>query len=243
MTKRNRYLRVGIFCTWIVGISYISIVICALFSPPSIASYIASKTYFQAFKGYEGYFIFLKWMMAVANGATVGFVTAIFFLRDDDNDAYFTLFTILCLIGLGIGMFQSVIDATQVPHLAKSYASSSKEIQHVIIAFGVANPAIYALSLGLPGLWFIIMSSYYRRRITLWVLLINLLWGIGSILTVLAHMMVWIWLIQLVTIGALISIPFWVGLNHYFFKKEFDIKNTPSPRGPNMSCDVNSESF
>ena len=31
-------------------------------------------------------------------------------------------------------------------------------VKEVIIAFGVANPAIYIASLGLPGLWFIFVS-------------------------------------------------------------------------------------
>ena len=69
-----------------------------------------------------------------------------------------TVFSILGIIGCGVGVFQSVLDMTMVPYLADQYAAGSSVVKEVIIAFGVANPAIYIASLGLPGLWFIFVS-------------------------------------------------------------------------------------
>lgn len=213
-------LRVGAVCAWVAGISYVLIVLCAFLSPPSVASYVTSKEYFKDFESYQYYFIFLKWVMAIANGAMVGVVAAFYSLRHVKHEGFLTLFSILALIGLGIGMFQSVVDATQVPHLAERYDTSSPEVQHVIIAFGVANPAIYALSLGLPGIWFIVAGLSYARQLPKFLVFLLIAWGVGNITTVVAHMLVLIWLIYLVAFGALVMAPLWsIWQSRFFIKR------------------------
>ncbi|MCH9609194.1 MAG: hypothetical protein S4CHLAM45_04160 [Chlamydiales bacterium] len=213
-------LKMGSFCAWIAGICYILIVICAFFSPTSVASYVASDQYFVDFESYQSYFIFLKCLMIIANGALVGVVASIYSLKEAKYEGILTLFTLLAIIGLGIGMFQSVLDATQVPHLAAQYDASPPAIQHVIIAFGVANPAIYALSLGVPGVWFIVISLAHLRQFPKFLVFLGIAWGVGNIITVIAHMLVLIWLIYLVAGGALIAAPFWmVWQSHYLRTK------------------------
>ena len=64
-------------------------------------------------------------------------------------------------------MFQSVLDMTMVPYLADQYASGTPLIKQVIIALGVANPAVYIISLGFPGIWFIFVSGVRRRYINM----------------------------------------------------------------------------
>ncbi|MCH9627123.1 MAG: hypothetical protein K0U13_00685 [Chlamydiae bacterium] len=206
---KTSQLQVGAVCAWIVGICYVLIVFCAFLSPASVASYVASVQYFKDFQSYHYSFILLKCLMVVANGAMVGVVMALYSIRLAKHEGSVLLFSVLALIGLGIGMFQSVVDATQIPHLAASYAASSAEIQHVIIAFGVANPAIYALSLGLPGLWFIVIGFYYRRLFPKFLVFLAVAWGLGNIVTVIAHLMILIWLIYLVAAGALVMAPLW----------------------------------
>ena len=44
-----------------------------------------------------------------------------------------TFFSVLAIIGLGVGVFQSVLDMTMVPYLADQYANGSNVIQDVII--------------------------------------------------------------------------------------------------------------
>lgn len=202
-------LRVGAVCAWVAGMSYVLIVLCAFLSPPSVASYHTSAQYFIDFENYQHYFIFLKWVMAIANGALIGVVASIYCLRHVKHEGFLTLFTLLALVGLGVGMFQSVVDATQVPHLAERYEVSSPDVQHVIIAFGVANPAIYVLSLGLPGIWFIAVGFSYMKQFPKFLTFLNIAWGLGNITTVIAHMAVLIWLIYLVAAGALVMAPFW----------------------------------
>ena len=159
-------------------------------------------------------------MMAISNGAMVGVIAAIYSLRHVKHEGFMMLFTILAIIGLGIGMYQSVVDATQVPHLAERYEVSSPDVQHVIIAFGVANPAIYALSLGLPGIWFIVVGLSYIRQLPKFLVFLNLAWGVGNITTVIAHMMVLIWLIYLIAFGALFMAPLWSIWQSRFLSKK-----------------------
>ncbi len=219
------HLKTGAICAYIAGACYVLIVLCAFLAPRSIASYVTSKQYFHDFESYKHYFIFLKWVMAISNAAILGVVCALYTLRPTKYDGILTLFTILAIIGLGVGMYQSVVDATQVPHLAERYETSSSEIQHVIIAFGVANPAIYALSLGLPGVWFIVMSLCYLHQLPKLLTIFGIAWGLGNVTTVVAHMMVLIWLIYLVAIGALIAAPLWsIWQAAFFWKKARELK-------------------
>ena len=201
--------RMGAVCAYIAGFSYFLIVICAFLSPTSVASYVTSKQYFLDFESYKYYFIFLKSVMVVANAAIIGVVLAVFKLREPENEGWVTLLSLLAVIGLGIGMLQSVLDATQVPHLALEYENSPSVIQHVIIAFGVANPALYILSLGVPGIWFIYINLLYLKKFPGFLVILGVAWGIGNITTVFAHLFVVIWLIYCIAGGALIAAPLW----------------------------------
>ncbi|MCP5469224.1 MAG: hypothetical protein H7A36_01805 [Chlamydiales bacterium] len=211
------HLKVGAWCAYIMGICYVLIVICAFLSPRSIASYVTSAQYFRDFEGYEWIFVFLKTLMVIANASMVGVIVA--FYSISNKKGVLTLFALLAIIGAGIGMFQSVIDATTVPHLAKEYEMADPAIKHVIIAFGVANPGIYALSLGTPGLWFLINYAFFARRLPKFLVLLGLLWGAGNVVTVIAHMLVLVWLIYLVALGAGIAAPLWAIWQAHYFNK------------------------
>ena len=156
--KKGVLCRIGAYCAFIAGICYSLIVCCAFLSPSSIASYVTSPQYFSDFESYRPIFIFLKGLMIIANSAFVGVIVAFHSLVRPKNYGAMTVFSILGIIGCGVGVFQSVLDMTMVPYLADQYAAGSSVVKEVIIAFGVANPAIYIASLGLPGLWFIFVS-------------------------------------------------------------------------------------
>ena len=212
--------RMGAICACIASFSYVLIVICALLSPQAVASYVASKTYFIEFESYENYFIFLKCLMLIANAAMMGVVIALYQLREIKYEGWVTFFSLISIVGLGIGMLQSILDATQVPHLAMEYEKSSEAIRHVIIAFGVANPAIYTISLGCPGIWFILINILYIKKFPNFLVVLGVAWGIGSIATVIAHLFVIIWLIYFVAASALIAAPLWgVWQARYLLKK------------------------
>jgi hypothetical protein len=84
-------------------------------------------------------------------------------------------------------------------------------VKQVIIALGVANPAIYIASLGLPGMWFIFVSvmALNNPNIPKLLVLLGFMWGVGNIVTVFAHVAIIIWLIYLVAFGALCAAPVW----------------------------------
>ena len=156
--RKASLCKIGAYCAFTAGICYSLIVCCAFLSPSTIASYVTSAQYFEDFKSYRPIFIFLKGLMIIANGAFVGVVLAFHSLVRAKNYGVMTLFSVLAIIGLGVGVFQSVLDMTMVPYLADQYAMGSDFVKEVIIAIGVANPAIYIISLGFPGLWFIVVS-------------------------------------------------------------------------------------
>ena len=203
--------RVGAYCAFIAGACYSFMVCCAFLSPASIASYVTSPQYFDDFESYRPIFIGLKALMIVANAAFVGVVLAFHSLCRPANYGVMTVYSLLAIIGLGVGVFQSVVDMTMVPYLADQYAAGSSLIKEVIVALGVANPAIYIISLGFPGMWFVLVSIMAWNNPTIPRLLVclGLLWGIGNIVTVIAHVLVIIWLIYLVAFGALCAAPIW----------------------------------
>ena len=203
--------KIGGYCAFIAGICYSMIVCCAFLSPASIASYVTSEQYFKDFEGYRNIFIFLKGLMIIANSAFVGVVLAFHSLVRPENYGKMTFFSVLAIIGLGVGVFQSVLDMTMVPYLADQYAIGSDIVKEVIIAIGVANPALYIISLGFPGVWFILVSlmALSNKSIPRLLVLLGFMWGVGNIVTVYAHVVVIIWLIYLVAFGALCAAPIW----------------------------------
>ena len=209
--KKASLCRVGAYCAFIAGLCYSLIVCCAFLSPSSIASYVTSPQYFADFESYRPIFIFLKALIIIANSAFVGVIVAFHSLVRPKNYGAMTVFSILGIIGCGVGVFQSVLDMTMVPYLADQYAAGSSVVKEVIIAIGVANPAIYIASLGLPGLWFIFVSvlAISNKSIPKLLVFLGLMWGVGNIVTVFAHVAVIIWLIYLVAFGALCAAPIW----------------------------------
>ena len=159
--------------------------------------------------------------MIIANGAFVGVVLAFHSLVRAKNYGVMTLFSVLAIIGLGVGVFQSVLDMTMVPYLADQYAMGSDFVKEVIIAIGVANPAIYIISLGFPGLWFIVVSvmALDNKNIPRLLVLLGLMWGVGNLATVVAHVAIIIWLIYLVAFGALCAAPIWSIWEGYYLLK------------------------
>jgi hypothetical protein len=91
-----------------------------------------------------------------------------------------------------------------------------------MIAFGVADPAIYILSLGLPGIWLIFINIFFRKQFPLILVFLGLLWGIGNILTVIAHLFVILWLIYFIAGAALIGVPLWTIFQAKYLITQFD---------------------
>ena len=203
--------RFGAYCALVAGISYSLIVCCAFFAPDSIASYVTSATYFEDFKEYRNIFVFLKWLMFIANCAMIGVVCTFYTLHRPENHGLMTWVCLMAIVGFGVGIFQSVEDLSLVPYLADQYEHGGQSIRDVIIALGVANPSIYIASLGLPGIWFIVVSWLARNNpeIPKFLVLLGFMWGIGNIMTVIAHVLIIIPLIRLVSYGALLFAPMW----------------------------------
>ncbi len=149
--------------------------------------------------------------MLLANGAMIGVVGAFHSLHRDENTGLMNWVSSLALIGFGVGMLQSVQDFSMVPYLADQYSQGDSLVRDIIITLGVANPSLYILSLGLPGIWFIVVSwrALDNPEIPRHLIYLGFLWGAGNLLTVVAHVFVIIDLINLVALGALICAPLW----------------------------------
>ncbi len=218
--EKKQFLILGAICSLITATCYFFVVICAFFSPASVASYVASNQYFEQFEPYKHYFVFLKSVMLVGDASTIGIIVAFFKLFKLKNQSLFTFFTVLSILGLGIGMYQSILDATQLPHLAAEYARSSESVRHVIIAFGIASPAVYLLSMAIPGLWFLNLAISLKKELPKFVFLLLLLWGFGNLITPVAHIFIIIWMIYSIAAGACLISPFWgIYLYRYFIGK------------------------
>ena len=207
------------------------IVACAFLSPDSIASYVTSANYFNDFQSYRPIFVTLKWLMFFANMAMIGVVCAFFSLRREEYHGFMTWISTIAIIGFGVGMYQSVQDLSMVPYLADQYTQGDLFVREVIIALGVANPLIYILSLGLPGLWFILVSwrALDNKHIPKHLVVLGFMWGIGNIATVVAHAFVILPLIKLVAFGALLFAPLWsIGEAIYLYKVAAKIRSKPS---------------
>ena len=119
--------------------------------------------------------------------------------------------TVLAVVGYAIGILQNIQDLSVIPHLSTQYNQSNALIQETILTFGVASPLIFLISLGLPGIWFLVVSFQGLSNINIpkFLLFLGILWGIGNILTAIAHAIVFINLIYLTALGAFIFAPLW----------------------------------
>ena len=218
--EKLQFLKIGASCAMITAICYFFIVICAFFSPASVASYVASNEYFKQFEPYKHYFVVLKSMMLIGDASTIGLIISFFKLHKLKNQSIFTCLTVLAVIGLGVGMYQSILDATQLPHLAAEYAKASESVKHVIIAFGIASPAVYILSMALPGLWFLTLAMGLKKELPKFLFYLLLLWGLGNFVTPAAHIFIIIWMIYTIAAVACLVSPFWgIYLCKYFLAK------------------------
>ena len=221
--SKKDFFKLGVICSVVVSLSYFIVVILALFSPKSVITYQASSTYFNQFDGYQVMFIILKCLLLVANVAMIGVIITIHMIKHIQLNGWVIFLSILAILGLGIGMYQSVKDATQVPHLAEAYKVANLELKQVIIAFGVANPAIYALSLGLPGIWFVFINWHCRFIFSKPLVILGMAWGVGSLCVVIAHLFVLVGLIYFIEAGSLIAVPLWGVFQTHFFYKQYKL--------------------
>jgi hypothetical protein len=212
---------VGGYCAYVAGVLFTIILFCALFSPKSVVTYIASEQYFLDFESYRPIFVYLKWLLLGANLALIGVVFCYFSLCRDENYGLMGFVSAVAIVGLGVGCYQSIQDATMIPYLADVYQQGSTQVRQIIIGLGVANPSLYILSMGLPGLWFIIVSFTARdnAKIPGYLLVLGVLWGVGNLLTVMAHVFVIVPLIRIVTLGAFVFAPAWSLLEGRFLLK------------------------
>lgn len=212
MDKQFRHAcRFGAFASLLAGMFYVCIVTCAFILPSSIATYVASPEYFQDFIQHKNLFIALKYLMMGANLAMIGVVTSFYFLCRDEKRPIMAWVSTTALIGYGVGMYQSVQDLSMIPLLAEKYMSGDILVKDMIITMGVSNPALFIVTLGLPGIWFIVISleALSNKYIPKALVFLGLMWGVGNIMTAIAHALVILPLIYLVALGALIFAPLW----------------------------------
>ncbi len=212
MDERTRsHCWFGAYCCFSAGAIFSVISLLAFFMPSSIATYQPTERYFADFASIQPLFISLKILLFLANLAMIGVVTAFASLVRAKNSGPIIWVSAIAIIGYGIGLYQSVLDITVIPSLVQSYLQGDPYIQKIIQVFGFSNPALYILSMGLPGIWFITVSllAITNHLIPRGLIVLGVLWGVGGIITAIAHTIVILPLIYLVAMGAIIFAPIW----------------------------------
>ena len=151
----------------------------------------------------------------------IGVVSAFASLVRKKNTGPVIWVSALAIIGYGIGLYQSILDITVIPNLVHAYLNKGDYIKEVIAIFGFSNPALYVLSMGLPGVWFITVSliAINNQMIPRGLILLGILWGIGGVVTAVAHTIVILPLIYLVAVGAMFFAPLWSIWEGFFLLK------------------------
>jgi len=169
----------GAYCSLVAGLCYGLMTICAFLMPASIASYVANEHYFTDFPRIQPVFIFLKILMLISSAAMIGVVATFFGLSREKNYGLMVWSSLMAIIGYSFNMLQSVQDMSMIPYLVKQYQHVDANTQHIIQVLGVTNVAWFILSLGLPGIWFIVVSlkALNNPQIPRLLVLLGLLWG------------------------------------------------------------------
>ncbi len=150
--------KLGAYSAIIAGISFLVIAILAFQMPPSIASYVASQTYFEEFQSIAGLFQTLKTLMIISNIAMIGVVCAFLSLCREENTGLVLWSSILAFLGFGFGIYQNVVDMSVIPNLTQQYLVKPLFIQDIILVLGISNTKLFIITLGLPGIWFLVVS-------------------------------------------------------------------------------------
>lgn len=211
----------GAYSAIIASISYAIVTLLALSLPPSIATYLASPQYFIDFKEIKHIFLTLKTVHSIANLGMIGVVVTFLSLCRKKHYGLIVWCTLIAIIGYAVGIFQNIQDASLIPHLAKQYEIGTPLMQQTILTLGIANPFLFIISLGFPGIWFIVVSliGHSNKHIPTTLIYLGLLWGIGNIVTAVAHALMFINLIYLIALGALIFAPIWGFMEAFYLFK------------------------
>lgn len=225
-TKQLSQCKFGAYCSIAAGLFYALLTIFAFLMPASIATYLATEQYFADFKEIKTMFLLLKALHICANLAMIGVVSAFLSLCRDHNYGIVSWCTLVAIIGYSIGIFQNIQDISVIPHLANQYEYGSLAIQQTILSLGVSNPVLFIMSLGLPGIWFIVVSliAFSNTSIPRLLVLLGILWGIGNILTAIAHAFIILELIYLVAAGAFIFAPLWGFMEGFYLLQIYNSK-------------------
>ena len=103
--KKASLCRVGAYCAFIAGLCYSLIVCCAFLSPSSIASYVTSPQYFADFESYRPIFIFFESVSDYCEFSICQCDCGISFIGSPKKLWTMTVFSILGIIGCGVGCF------------------------------------------------------------------------------------------------------------------------------------------
>ena len=219
--KQLSHCKFGAYCAMTAGLCYGILTIFAFLLPPSIATYIATEQYFIDFKNVKYMFLALKFFHSTANLAMIGVVSVFMTLCRDENYGIVSWCTIIAIIGYSLGILQNIQDASVIPHLASQYEVGNMALQKTIISLGVSNPFLFIISLGLPGIWFIVVSvlGWSNKGLPRLLIILGILWGMGNIMTAIAHAFVILELIYLVAFGAFVFAPLWGFMEGYFLFK------------------------
>ncbi len=209
--ERKGFCKFGGICAIIAGCLYL-ITVCLVFAlPATVSAYEATDTFFQVFPRFKTLFVSMKCCISLANMAMIGVILTFMMLCRQKNKAFVTWVSILGIIGYALGLAKDMQDMTLIPRLVEQYHLNGDSIKVMIKAIGLSNPKLFLLSLGLPGIWFIVVSilGATNKYIPKLLILLGICCGVGNILTAIAFSFGLMPILYMVALGALICAPAW----------------------------------
>ena len=218
LSRKISFCKFGAVSSMIAGLCYLIIAFMGFRMPETVTSFIASHEFFNQFEIYKLDFYNLKFLTVLANLAMIAVVCSYLSLCRDKYAGIVTFSSLLAIIGYSFGFYHSFIDLFEIPNLVKQYLSSPQSLKDVILAFGFSNPLLFCITHGLPGIWFLVVSliGFTNKQIPKFLLLLGIMWGVGNILTTIAHVLHLNTLIYFISMQVLIFAPLW-GFSEGFY--------------------------
>jgi hypothetical protein len=216
--RKVSFCKLGSICSIVAGLSYLIIAFMGFRIPESVTSFVASDSFFNEFQIYKLHFYNLKFLTILANLSMIGVVCSYMSLCRDKYVGIVSFSSILAIIGYSFGFYHSFIDMSFIPNLANQYLTAPTTIRDVIIAFGISNPMLYLVTHGLPGIWFLLVSTIgiTNKKIPKFLILLGFLWGIGNLITAFSHIFQLTTILYFVSMQVLIFAPLW-GFSEGFY--------------------------
>ena len=210
----------GMASSLLAGVLFVLTSVLASKMPKTILELVNSEEFENLFYSFQSTFMSLKMTAIFSNLCMMGIVLAFYLLVRDKRDLVILWGTVLALLGFGVGMFQSLMDMYVIPFTVSQLYEGTEVVRAFLLDLGVANPYMYVISAGFPGIWLFIVA--FKHKINCYISrplrVLSCVWGVVLLALVVVQVGALFSYIDTISLLGLVIAPIWaIWLGIFFY--------------------------